>query len=127
MTEGTFKLNENVASDVVQQLQKSGTPPEAYRASNRAVVTPPYKSIPAEPPAWVRHDREVLRFYAYFKEAVHDNPSENFRVRKLVVMFHLDDGTTFVNEPKVENSGINQGVFLKRHAVPKPDGSPYSW
>lgn len=75
----------------------------------------------------MKHDREVLRFYAYFKEAVHDNPSENFRVRKLVITHHLDDETTYVNEPKVENSGINQGVFIKRHKIPKPDGSLYTW
>jgi hypothetical protein len=91
------------------------------------VATPPYKSIPVEPPQWLRHDREVLRFQAYFKEPVHDNPNENFRVRRLVILHHLDDNTTFVNEPKVENSGIIQGVFIKRHVIPKEDGSPYTW
>merc|ERR1740138_420007 len=27
-----------------------------------------------------------------------------------------------MSEPKVENSGIPQGAFLKRHRVPRPDG-----
>ena len=26
-----------------------------------------------------------------------------------------------ISEPKVENSGIPQGVFIKRHRIPKPD------
>jgi len=92
MAECRFKTDENVASDVVQDLARAGTPPEAYRNDpNRPVATPPYKSIPAEPPVWVKHDRQVLRFMAYFKEHVHDNPTENFRVRKLVIMHHLDD------------------------------------
>jgi EF-hand domain-containing protein 1 len=41
----------------------------------------------------------------------------------------LDDDTMHIIENKVENSGIPQGVFLKRHKVPLP-GSPtenYLW
>lgn len=41
-------------------------------------------------------------------------------------MHHLDDQTTYVNEPRVENSGINQGPFMKRHKIPKPDGTPFT-
>jgi hypothetical protein len=35
-------------------------------------------------PAWVAYDRKVLRFGAYFKEAVTEDPVENFRIRKCV-------------------------------------------
>ena len=38
-------------------------------------------------------DRVVLRFYGYFKEAVHENPVENFRVRKLVLYYYMEDDT----------------------------------
>lgn len=48
---------------------------------------------------------------------------ENYRVRKIVVMYYLDDDSIFVNEPKIENSGVPQGWFLKRHLIPLPDGS----
>lgn len=77
----------------------------------------------------MKHDRQVLRFYAYFKEAVVENPNENFRIRKCVINYHLDDDTMYVGEPKIENSGLPQGVFLKRHKVPKGDGSgdTYTW
>ena len=30
-------------------------------------------------------------------------------------------------EGKIENAGIPQGVFLKRHKVPRADGQPYTW
>jgi len=33
----------------------------------------------------------------------------------------------YITEPKVENSGIPQGVFLKRHKFPKPNGEFYHW
>ena len=31
----------------------------------------------------------------------------------------MADETIFITEPKIENSGIPQGVFLKRQKVPK--------
>mmetsp|Transcript_31178 Transcript_31178/g.72663 ORF Transcript_31178/g.72663 Transcript_31178/m.72663 type:complete len:626 (+) Transcript_31178:102-1979(+) len=80
---------------------------------------------PAMAPTWLKHDRQVLRFSAYFKEPVHDNPKENFRVRCCLIFFYLDDGTLMVCEPKEENSGIPQGKFIKRHRVPRPDGGYY--
>jgi hypothetical protein len=43
-------------------------------------VGPPLETLPA----WVAYDRKVLRFGAYFKEAVTEDPVENFRVRKCV-------------------------------------------
>jgi len=70
-------------------------------------------------PAWVAYDRKVLRFYAYFKEAVFSSSVENYRVRSCVVYYYLEDHSIHVAEPKQENSGIPQGVFIKRHRVPK--------
>ena len=36
------------------------------------------------------------------------------------VTAYLDDDTIHIIESRVENSGIPQGVFLKRHKLPKP-------
>eukprot|EP00405_Crypthecodinium_cohnii_P046979 CAMPEP_0206580294 /NCGR_PEP_ID=MMETSP0325_2-20121206/33063_1 /ASSEMBLY_ACC=CAM_ASM_000347 /TAXON_ID=2866 /ORGANISM="Crypthecodinium cohnii, Strain Seligo" /LENGTH=622 /DNA_ID=CAMNT_0054086277 /DNA_START=356 /DNA_END=2221 /DNA_ORIENTATION=+ len=82
---------------------------------------------PGIPPAWLKHDRQVLRFAAYFQEPVHENPKENFRVRHCTVYFYLEDGTMMVTEPRIENSGIPQGTFVKRHRIPKNDGSFYTF
>lgn len=38
-------------------------------------------------------------------------------------MYYLEDGTMQVNEPKIENSGIPQGLFIKRHVIPHVDGT----
>jgi hypothetical protein len=41
--------------------------------------------------------------------------------------YFLEDGTMQITEPKVENSGIwPQGPFVKRHRIPKDDGTYYS-
>mgnify|MGYP006163254909 CR=1 FL=1 len=52
-----------------------------------------------------------------------EDPNENYRIRKCIVYYYLEDDTIHIIESRVENSGIPQGVFLKRHKVPKPDGS----
>merc|ERR1719247_3011537 len=79
---------------------------------------------PSTQPAWLKHDRQVLRFYAYFQEPVVESPNENFRIRNVVMTYFLEDGTMQITEPKVENSGIwPQGPFVKRHRIPKDDGS----
>lgn len=84
---------------------------------------------PAIQPAWLKHDRQVLRFNAYFQEPVHENPKETYRIRPCTILLHLEDGTIMVSESKTENSGITQGTFVKRHRIPKqtdPD-SVYSY
>ena len=56
-----------------------------------------------------------------------ENPTENFRIRNVVLTFFLEDGTLQITEPKVENSGIwPQGPFVKRHRIPKADGTFFS-
>ena len=44
---------------------------------------------------------------------------------RCVIYFYLEDESIHVAEPKQQNSGIPQGVFLKRHRIPKDDGASY--
>ena len=70
----------------------------------------------------------MLNFSAYFQEAVVEDPNENFRIRKCTIYYYLEDDTVHILEPKIANSGIPQGVFLKRHLVPKPGQiETYKW
>eukprot|EP00002_Diphylleia_rotans_P019006 TRINITY_DN3675_c0_g1_i4.p1 TRINITY_DN3675_c0_g1~~TRINITY_DN3675_c0_g1_i4.p1 ORF type:complete len:580 (+),score=122.49 TRINITY_DN3675_c0_g1_i4:80-1819(+) len=97
-----------------------GQKPRARR--NEATVT----QLPGYPrntygalPAWLIYDRHVLRFEAFFKEAVHESRLEQYRVRRCIIYFYLDDDTIHVAEARQDNSGIPQGIFLKRHRIPK--------
>ena len=58
-----------------------------------------------------------------------ENPNENYRIRKMIIYYYLNDGTIYIMEPRVENSGIPQGVFLNRQMVPKTMGGDdwYTW
>jgi len=48
----------------------------------------------------------VLSFKGYFKESVVENPRENFRIRKMIIYYYLNDGTIYISEPKIINSGL---------------------
>lgn len=48
---------------------------------------------------------------------------ENFRIRKLVLMYFLEDHTVMISEPRETNSGVPQGKFLKRRQLLREDGS----
>ena len=74
-------------------------------------------------PNSVKLDRQVLRFYGFFKESVVENPYENYRVRKVDICFYLEDNSISINESKQSNSGIPQGPFLSRQKVLRGDGS----
>jgi len=94
------------------------------------VPPPPQHKVPTgllapSVPAFVALDRMVLRFFAYYKEAVHESRTENYRVRKVTLLYYLEDNTIQVNEPKEENSGIPQGQFVKRHHIPKGRGGDF--
>jgi len=77
---------------------------------------------PRTAPAWLKHDKHVLRFYGFFQESVVERPDENCRYRQVQFMYYMEDGTMQINEPKVENSGIMQGTLCKRQRVPRSDG-----
>jgi len=72
-------------------------------------------------PAWEALDKQVLRFYGYYKEPVDESGLENWRVRRCVFFYYLEDDTVHIGEPKVDNSGIPQGVLVRRHRIPYSD------
>ncbi|KAJ9460319.1 putative calcium-binding protein CML16 [Diplonema papillatum] len=75
--------------------------------------------IAAFKPEWKSLDRKTLRFYGFFREPVVESPTENARLRKVIVLFYLEDDTIQVSEPRQVNSGLTQGALIKRHRVVK--------
>ena len=65
----------------------------------------------------------MLRFFGYFKESVVESRLENYRIRKVIIYYFLEDRSILITEPKQVNSGTPQGAFLKRQVVVKQDGS----
>ncbi|ORY36745.1 hypothetical protein BCR33DRAFT_663939 [Rhizoclosmatium globosum] len=69
-------------------------------------------------PAHVAFDKVVLRFDGYFKQTVHES-TEQYHLRKIKIYYFVEDDSISVVEPPVENSGIPQGVLIKRQRLPK--------
>eukprot|EP01105_Mastigella_eilhardi_P018082 TRINITY_DN4177_c0_g3_i1.p1 TRINITY_DN4177_c0_g3~~TRINITY_DN4177_c0_g3_i1.p1 ORF type:complete len:642 (-),score=187.91 TRINITY_DN4177_c0_g3_i1:78-1832(-) len=76
-------------------------------------------------PSWVVFDKQVLKFDGFFKEAVHDSTLETYRVRRINVLFYLEDDSVSVMEPRTKNSGMQQGTLIRRHRVQKEDSAQY--
>lgn len=70
-------------------------------------------------PAWLEHDREVLRYFAYTAERVLNSREELERIRKYVIFYYLADSSVQILERREENSGIPQGAYLRRHRIAK--------
>lgn len=70
-------------------------------------------------PTYVKLDKVVLQFSGFFKESVVESNLENYRIRKVIIYYYLEDSTIMITEPKEMNSGVPQGVFLKRQACMK--------
>eukprot|EP01025_Chloroclados_australasicus_P017340 TRINITY_DN18824_c1_g1_i1.p1 TRINITY_DN18824_c1_g1~~TRINITY_DN18824_c1_g1_i1.p1 ORF type:complete len:529 (-),score=54.52 TRINITY_DN18824_c1_g1_i1:308-1894(-) len=51
---------------------------------------------------------------------------ENHRVRKVILYYYLEDDTMHVAEPRSDNSGLPQGMSVKRHKVVRQDGTFYN-
>ncbi|XP_016344948.1 EF-hand domain-containing protein 1-like [Sinocyclocheilus anshuiensis] len=85
---------------------------------------PPLDFIPAH----AAYDKKVLRFYGYFRQEALHSPAEHFRIRPVVIYYHLEDDSMCVTEPPVENSGIPQGKLIKRQRLTKNQhGGLYHW
>ena len=93
-------VNKDPATSAPKGPISAVAPPQMYSKGETTAV-------PVQP-AWVAFDRKVLRFDCYFKESVHESRLENYRIRKCVLYYYLEDDSMHVSEPKVENSGIPQ-------------------
>ncbi|KAL4109073.1 hypothetical protein PRIC1_000778 [Phytophthora ramorum] len=103
--------------------QATYTAPPQPEVSRLNIPSSKYR-VDSTQPAWITHDRLVLRFFAYFMEPVElaDGQTEE-RVRRVVVCFYLSDRSISISEPRVANSGIAQGEFMRRTIVRKNGGS----
>lgn len=126
ITEKTKNMAENVDPALLQSMREGmagnldGVPARQEQEND---------AIPKIAPKWLKYDRQVLKFGAYFQEPVVEDANENFRIRKCTIFYYLDDDTLHIVETKIENSGIPQGIFLKRHKLPHPDDESkyYTW
>ncbi|KAL7752218.1 hypothetical protein RI367_002263 [Sorochytrium milnesiophthora] len=98
---------------------------ENKQAGTSASLYPTNQDATEAVPAWIAFDRKVLRFFGYFQESVQEMRDEQYRIRKVHILFYLEDDTVHVIEPRSENSGIPQGTLIRRHRMPLPGAKPH--
>jgi len=65
-------------------------------------------------------DSPVLLFYAYFKQSLTEAMQETFRVRYVKIFVYVEDDTLMIEEKRFRNSGMEQGVILRRMRIENP-------
>ncbi|XP_044792556.2 EF-hand domain-containing family member C2 isoform X2 [Bubalus bubalis] len=87
-------------------------------------IKPKYSVFPkgmgTDSPSWVAFNKQVLSFDAYLEDEVPDKSQGNYRIRRYKIYFYLEDDTVEVNEPVLQNSGLPQGIFIRRHRISLP-------
>ncbi|CAH0556686.1 unnamed protein product [Brassicogethes aeneus] len=86
------------------------------------------KPLPQFIPNYALYDKKCLTFNAFFKQSVVESPLEHFRIRIVNIIYFLEDDTISVMEPRVINSGLDQGKLIRRQKIPKYiTGEVYTW
>jgi hypothetical protein len=96
-------------------------------SSRRSVAS--YLEKPKTLPAFVHVDKVQLRFRMWFRDdlALLTGPDRTI-IHNCILTYYLIDDSISVMEPRQENSGLNQGLILRRQRVQRPDGSGvYTW
>ncbi|XP_038119302.1 EF-hand domain-containing family member C2 [Culex quinquefasciatus] len=71
-------------------------------------------------PSWLSYDRKVLCFHGFFQETLSEVDRIPYQIRKVKILYYLEDGTMQVSEPRTMNSGIPQGCLVTRQRIPRP-------
>ncbi|XP_012262352.2 EF-hand domain-containing family member C2-like [Athalia rosae] len=103
-----------------------GGKPLPFVGHDRYPALYPRGEVQALPP-WLAFDNQRLMFKAYFQETVQERWQSPFQIRVVTISFFLEDGTIKISEPQVDNSGLEQGVLVRRQRIPMPDPVRYRY
>ncbi|KAJ3413555.1 EF-hand domain-containing protein 1 [Chytridiales sp. JEL 0842] len=119
---GLEPLSDNLPLDPEELLKELQADPQMTYGNKQFHTA---LSTPRFVPAHVAFDKVVLRFDGYFKQTVHES-TEQYHLRRVRIHYFVEDDSIAVVEPPVENSGIPQGVLIKRQRLPKSSTEYYT-
>eukprot|EP00164_Ancoracysta_twista_P005684 GFYU01007806.1.p1 GENE.GFYU01007806.1~~GFYU01007806.1.p1 ORF type:complete len:593 (-),score=207.04 GFYU01007806.1:255-2033(-) len=118
--------DEELANSIEQIDMRNLTFRTVAGARDSAVAYAAFGNYPTVLPAHMAYDKLVCRFYGYFKEGISESPIESFRIRRVSILFYLEDDSIMVDEHRQDNTGLPQGVLVKRHRIPKNNSAYFS-
>jgi hypothetical protein len=68
-------------------------------------------------PTWVAFEHQVLRFGATTTEQVPESRDETIRVRRVMILYYLEDGSIAIHATHEGGEGLSGGVLLRRHRI----------
>lgn len=108
--------SDNLPHDVNSQLMNQHEYPDQDDIAGLTRTAPPQPFIPK----FCTLDKKVLRFFGHFHETIPNGMgTETSRVRNVHLLYYLEDDTVALVEPRLHNSGLDQGILVKRHRIPK--------
>ena len=110
-----------------EDLERSAVLTRSMNGAAPPRMAPPRETVTTFPdyvPAHVAYEHLVLRFFAYFRESVPESNDETFRIRYVKIMVYLEDDSIMIEENRVRNSGMAQGVLLRRMRAVNPAAQP---
>jgi len=113
-------INKIVASSYLKEVTNPNDITGRYSISREK----PPNYVPFAPnsrlPKFLEHDKRILLFDSYFTEpVVFQTALETNRMHHCKFYFYVEDDTIEIIEMKQQNSGVPQGVFLRRDRIPK--------
>lgn len=78
-------------------------------------------------PHYKLYAQKCLCFKGFFRQKVVGSQNEHFRIRYVNIIYHLENDTLTVIEPRIDNAGFNQGTLVRRGKIARNDGSFYHW
>ena len=83
------------------------------------LVQTDFSKQPLFEPSFVGLEGKVLRFVAETTDAIPESLDEPFHERTFTIFYYLVDDSIQVVERRKGNSGYMQGLYMKRHKVPR--------
>ena len=113
-------INKIVSSSYLKEVANPNDITGRYSISREK----PPNYVPFAPhsrlPKFLEHDKRILLFDSYFTEpVVFQTAMETNRMHHCKFYFYVEDDTIEIIEMKQQNSGVPQGVFLRRGRIPK--------
>ena len=83
------------------------------------LVQTDFSKQPNFEPSFVGLEGKVLRFVSEMTDSVPESLSEPYHERRFTIFYYLVDDSIQIVEQRKNNSGYMQGLYMKRHKVPR--------
>jgi hypothetical protein len=105
--------------DPLERVVTTTTSSLARDETTGTLVQTDFSKQPNFEPSFVGLEGKVLRFVSEMTDSVPESLSEPYHERRFTIFYYLVDDSIQIVEQRKNNSGYMQGLYMKRHKVPR--------